>query len=532
MISIEDKKTSSRLVTINIIRVGLILILAALSITVEIFSKKPPIHTVHIFIALGTASLMAIFNFLLIRLRPRFSIYYQITADILLITALVYFSGGVQSPFYFLYILPIIVTSIFLSRKDTIYIAALSFILFGALSELMYLKLTPFFSWVVNEEVQRGTFIYNLVMSMIGFASIALISSYYFERIRRTGVELEQVQASFKDLDLLNSTVLEKMENGFLTCNSYGEVISFNEKSKSLLNIDKKSNIFQLLLWDSDFTKIEQITDSRKKHYFETEINNLLLGVSVSMLRKIYTFDRVFVFIITDLTEKREIEKQLKRKEHLALIGEMAAGMAHEIRNPLASISGSVQFLKTEIELTPEYRNLMNIIVKESNRLSKSIEDFLEYSKITPLEKSRFKLGELVDNIVELNSAGNKEINFIEKFSEKDQVYADMKQVEQLVWNLINNSIKAVNGAGTIEINIYEQKENLQLSIKDNGSGIDEDDLGNIFNPFYSKFTSGIGLGMPIVKRIVEEHNFEIKINSEKNIGTEVIICFKETAEY
>ena len=107
-----------------------------------------------------------------------------------------------------------------------------------------------------------------------------------------------------------------------------------------------------------------------------------------------------------------------------------------------------------------------------------------------------------------------------------------MKQVEQLVWNLINNSIKAVNGAGTIEINIYEQKENLQLSIKDNGSGIDEDDLGNIFNPFYSKFTSGIGLGMPIVKRIVEEHNFEIKINSEKNIGTEVIICFKETAEY
>jgi two-component system sensor histidine kinase PilS (NtrC family) len=399
----------------------------------------------------------------------------------------------------------------------------------------MYLEVTPFFSWVSEEKVQKGTFIYNMIMSMIAFSSVALISSYYFERLKKTGVELQNIQTDFKNLDLLNSTVLEKMENGFLTCNAEGVIISYNEKSGSLLNLTDGNNIFELLFKKNqadDYTEIEKISESQNKYYFETEINSSVLGISVSMLRKIQSFERIFVFIITDLTEKREIENRLKRQEHLALIGEMSAGMAHEIRNPLASISGSVQFLRKEMQLSTEYQKLMEIIVKESNRLSKSIEEFLEFTKITPLKKSELKLGDLISEIVELAALNNKDVDFINKISQNDLIHADKGKIEQLVWNLVNNSIKALKGKGTIEINVYDSNDDVFLSIKDNGSGIDKSDLENIFNPFYSKFTSGIGLGMTIVKRIVEEHHFEIELKSEKNIGTEVIICFKETEEY
>jgi two-component system sensor histidine kinase PilS (NtrC family) len=257
------------------------------------------------------------------------------------------------------------------------------------------------------------------------------------------------------------------------------------------------------------------------------EADGSTLGISVTILKNISQFDKLFVFIITDLTEKRDIEMMLKKKEHLALIGEMSASMAHEIRNPLASISGSVQFLRKELQLPNEYRNLMDIIVKESSRLSGSIEDFLEFTRVTPLERTPFRLGELIDEIVELAAVNNREINIIKKIGEHDSVDADRKKIKQLIWNLVNNAVKAVNSRGTIEINVYDRDENICLSIKDNGSGIDKNDLGNIFNPFYSKFTSGIGLGMAIVKRIIEEHHFEIEIKSEKNIGTEVIVWFK-----
>lgn len=526
----EDKQDSGKLFIINFIRIALLLILVIATISVKIFSKKPPFPILPIILALAAAFLIAIFNFVLIKLvKTKVAVYFQLLTDILLITVLVYFSAGAESPFYFLYILPIITAAIFLSRRDTIYVAALSFIIFGSLAELMYLEVTPFFSWVSEEKVQRGTFIYNMIMSLIAFSSVALFSSYYFERIKNTRKELKSIQANFKDLDLLNRLVVEKMENGFVTCNSEGEIIFKNEKSISLLNLNDESNIFELLFKEDDYKEIEKLSEANNKYYFEKELNGSMLSVSVSMLRKISSFEKVFVFIITDLTEKIEIEKRLKKKEHLALIGEMSAGMAHEIRNPLASISGSVQFLRREMKLTPEYQNLMDIIVKESDRLSKSIEDFLEFTRVTPLKKTRFQLREVINEIVELAVLNNKEVNFIKKISENDTINADKEKIEQLIWNLVNNSVKALKGKGTVEINVYDRNGDVCLSIKDNGSGIEKSDLDNIFNPFYSKFTAGIGLGMAIVKRIVEEHHFEIEIKSEKNIGTEVIICFKES---
>lgn len=538
----EENKSGGRFSFQNALRIAVLSILIVVSIFLAVLAETP-FSFVPIFFALAVAMGFSIINFKLFKwFNYRVVLYFQSLVDIALITLLVYYSGGITSPFYFLYIFPIITAASFLTRRDTIYIATLSYIMFGVLSDLIYLEIIPFYPLIASINITLDVFIYNLVMSFAAFSSIAMLSSYYFDRIRKTGAALKNARENLKDLMLLNNTVLEKMENGFIVSDAKGVIISFNEKSRVLLKLSSSSNIFDLLSLspvgslksgsgdghgDSVGKDGVDASDLNKKLYFEVEVNNLVLGISHSIIENIYSFDKVYVFIVTDLTEKREIEKRLKQKERLALIGEMSAGIAHEIRNPLASISGSVQFLSKELKLDTEYQNLMDIIVKESGRLSNSIEVFLDYARPIPLKPVEFDLAQAVDDVSELISLNYPGVKLIKKYSEGNMITADIKKIDQVIWNLMNNSVKAINEDGVIEINIYGKDGDIYLSIKDNGVGIAGSEMARIFTPFYSKFSSGIGLGMAIVKRIIDEHNFDIKIISEKNIGTEVIICFK-----
>ncbi len=526
---LEEKNIQRKLVFLNALRIVilsvLLLVVVVLALVVETTFPFLPIVA-----ALGTAVLFSAAAFALFsRINYRVVFYLQALVDITVITFLVYYSGGIASPFYFLYILPIIIAAMFLSRRDTLYIATLSYIIFGVLSDLIYLDIIPYYPLMASVNITLNVFIYNLVMSFIAFSSIAILSSFYFERIRRTGAELKNTRENLKDLVMLNSMVLERMENGFIISDSTGVIISYNNKAQALLKLHSGSNILHILSPSprTNGKNIHQDASFGKKYYFEIEVHERILGVSYSVIEKIYSFDEVYVFIITDLTEKREFENKLKQKEHLALIGEMSAGIAHEIRNPLASISGSVQFLSKELEVDPEFKHLMEIIVKESSRLSNSIELFLDYAKSTPLEIARFDLSRAVDDVTELVAINHPEIKIVKNYSEGNAIRADFKQINQVIWNLINNAVKALEGkSGTIEATIYNNEEELYLSIKDNGVGIARENMKKIFTPFHSRFTSGIGLGMAIVKRIVDEHHFEISIKSEKDIGTEVIICF------
>ena len=535
MIFLEEKEIRQKFVFLNSIRIAVLLILLIASIFISFLVEKPPFSFIPILASLTAAIILSVFYFSLFKwLNYRIVLYFQFIVDIALISIIVYYTGGVTSPFYFLYIFPIIVSSIFLTRKDTIYIATFAYIVFGILSDLIYLKIVPYYPIGPYTDITLNVFIYNMVMSFIAFSSIAILSSYYFERMRKTGAELKNARENLKDLMLLNNTVLEKIENGFIICDTNGVIISYNEKSKALLKLDSKSNILDILSVKSGSRGNDSDNNPAggsplgKKYYFEIEIYDRVLGVSHSIIEKIYSYDKVYVFIITDLTEKREIEKKLKQKEHFALIGEMSAGIAHEIRNPLASISGSVQFLNKELKLETEFQNLMDIIVKESTRLSHSINVFLDYARSTPLKKTEFDLSRIIDDVAELVSLNHPEIKVVKKYSEGNVINADVKRINQVVWNLINNSVKALNNRGIIEVNIYKKSDIIYLSVKDNGIGIESNDMSKIFTPFYSRFTSGIGLGMSIVKRIIDEHNFKIKIKSEKNIGTEVIICFRK----
>jgi two-component system sensor histidine kinase PilS (NtrC family) len=527
LIAVEDQKLHKKIVFLNSIRIAILSALGLVSVIILLFLNAP-FSLLPIVVSLAAAIAISILFFPLARrVRPRPLLHLQLIFDILLITLLVYLSGGIISPFYFLYILPIIVASIFLSRRETLVIATVSFISFGILSDLLYLKVIPYFPDFEAEEVSLGTFIYNLLMGFIAFSSVSFISSYYFERIRRTGEQLKNIQDNLQDMILLNNSVMEKMENGVVTADMQGRVISYNAKAAALLNLKPGGNIFDLLLAPGELPAVREAWRNNSSYYFEKSLRDYYLGITLSAIEKVSSFERLLVFLITDLSAIKEIERKLKAKEHLALIGEMAAGIAHEIRNPLASISGSVQFLRRELALEPGLRNLMDIIVKESDRLSAFIEEFLNFSRQSPLELSEFDLAGVVDEVTAMITSNLKAVRFIRKYNAGSMVRADFKKIKQLVWNLLNNAVKALKERGEVEINITQGADEVLLSIRDYGVGMDREQIEKIFTPFYSTFAFGIGLGMSIVKRIVDEHGFTMEIKSEKNLGTEVVVCFK-----
>lgn len=511
---------------INYIRSSVITVLLLCTVFILLFLEQP-YSLLALILTLSSALIFSLGNFYLLRkIRFRYVFFWQLYLDITVITLLVYFSGGITSPFYFLYILPIIISSFFLSRKEAFYIAALSFIVLGIISDLMYLQILPFYTTLFASEITLPTFIYNLVMSFIGFISVAALTSWYFDKIKEQREELRIVQNNLRDISMLNRVVLDKIGSGFLISDDSGNLITFNATARELLNIKGNRRVCEIFELEESTDSLFMRVAAGSGYYFEKEIDGKHLGISVSEIREIYSFKSVLAFIILDLTDQKVFEKELKRKKHMAQIGEMVAGITHEIRNPLASISGAVQFLVKDLHLSHEHKKLMDIIIKESNRLSYSIEELLTFTKERPLVRSEFNLNLVLNEILELTEHRNREIEFRRNFSGEFVINADRNRITQIVWNLVNNAVKAVKGDGCVEVSVKNSPVP-HLSVKDNGIGMDEEEIKKIFTPFFSAFTAGFGLGMAIVKRALDEHGYSVEVQSVKGEGTEIIIWFE-----
>ena len=348
-----------------------------------------------------------------------FQVYLQILFDLLLITALVYYSGGLRGSFYFLYIFEIIAASVVLSNTASYVTATLSGILFAGLIDGLYLGLIPQFEPDAPIPASLGEVITDVVTSWGVFFLVAFLVNYLTGNLRRTRKELDDTQ------------------------------------------------------------------------------------------------------------------RELELKKGLAFAGEISAHLAHEIRNPLAAISGSVQVLRDELSLNGEQKDLMDIIVNESDRISHSIEQFLNLA--TPgkqtfmavdLSKALKESITLLQRSGELNGRYHLEGNYetVEFYC-----YGNSNQFKQIFWNLIKNSLKAMPGGGILTINLHQKKKNeIELTFKDTGKGMAEKDKQKLFEPFYSGFKTGKGIGMTIVRRIIDDYNGKIRVESELNQGTEITILLPQ----
>jgi signal transduction histidine kinase len=341
----------------------------------------------------------------------------QTGIDLLLITALVYISGGLSGSLYLLYITSIVAASIVLSNRAAYLTAAGSAVLFGLLVDGLYFGVIPYFSATQYSEQSLGLIIFTMFLAWGLFFLMAALANYLTGGLRKAREEL------------------------------------------------------------------------------------------------------------------RRAEKELEISDRLANAGLISAQLAHEIRNPLAAISGSVQVLKNEIALDDDQRKLMDIVVRESARVSQSIEQFLDLASPGRQDFNWLNLSEVVDETLEVLRAGGElngryrvDGNFREA---RVGYYGNAGQFKQLFWNLAKNGLKAMPDGGTLTVDLsLDRKKAVGIRVADTGTGMTAEERGHLFEPFFSRFQNGRGLGLVVVRRIVDDYDGKIEVRSEAGRGTEFLLTF------
>jgi len=467
-----------------------------------------------------------------------FQARFQLTVDVLLVTWLVWNSSTVQSPYVALYIVIIAVSSLFLGPREAIVtsvgcavaftVCALLITGFGAQTDptkLVAGSLSQTIQWV-------GLF-------DVAFFVVGLLSARLAERQSRSDVRLAAATQSLANLRALHERIVASIRSGLVTTDLDGRIFTFNTaaheitgyqedvirgKDASILFGEMKEHIAETL------RALEKGDNSPR---FETncltsEGMRLRLGYSISPLSSETGDTTGMVITFQDLTQVRSLEETSRRQDRLAAIGRMAASIAHEIRNPLAAMRGSIQMLHAEVDRDSSQAQLMEIILRESDRLNRIITDFLSYARPRSLVQARVDVGDLLHQTFALMRHSpeiNSDQSIVEELpNEPLFAEADEGQLKQVFWNLARNALQAMPQGGTLRATLEKNSNNrLRISFADSGRGMSPDQVEHLFEPF-SSTTGGTGLGLSIVYQIIRDHGGTINVRSLVGQGTTITV--------
>jgi two-component system sensor histidine kinase PilS (NtrC family) len=467
-------------------------------------------------------------------------IFLQLVGDAAVITLFVQITGGLDSPMSFLYLLPISVASMALFRNGALALAGVCFagyaglILFDAARSLIGSGTADPF----DHEAGRVT--YFLVAHLVAMVAVALLSAYLSERLRSQGRELVERRGAVARLQALNENIIESINSGLLTTTLNGQINFINRGGTEIIGFGhaevENQPVETVLQLDHGFlheSRHRLLTERRFRfeRWFETlDGRRIFLGVAVSNLYDKTGRPLGYIFIFQDLTDIQALEQAARLKERMAALGEMAAGMAHELRNPLAAISGSVQYLKGDLRPQGETLELMDIILRESDRLDQTIRDFLTFTRPGAFAPESTDVVRLLQDTIKLlrKSREFRNTHRIDaRFAApRMECEVDPNRMKQIFWNLATNALKATpqGGALAIEVDWSSTGERVEFCFSDDGVGMDERQQRLYFQPFNSSFREGTGLGTAIVYRLVEEHGGKIQLESTPGRGTTVRI--------
>jgi two-component system sensor histidine kinase PilS (NtrC family) len=471
----------------------------------------------------------------------RFNIYLQLVIDVILITLLVYLTGSVRSNYSVIYTLVIIYSVIFLGRKGGFIVASAASISYGLLLDLEFYKLLPSISSLEHDyNLSVGDVFVRILVHILSFYVLAYVSSIVVEQEKKTRSLLAEKESEFDQLDLLFRSIIESVDAGVMTINLQGRIKTFNRAAQEITGFPLKKvenrlveDIFpELATFFSQENSYDQIS-KRKEVIITGEKNNKInLGCSTSPLKDKNAKQIGNIIFFQNLTEIKRMEESLEKSKTLALIGEMAAGLAHEMRNPLASITGSIQLLQQGLNLDETDKRLMQIILRGKDQLDNFVRDFLLLASPIPLSRELVDIKKIAEEVlenVELSNNMSNAVKIVKVFEEGVGIFANKEQVRQVVYNLVINALQAMKEGGVLSVEIKKQKLNdednyVEIIVKDTGCGIDENDLKKIFEPFFTNKEKGTGLGLAIVSRFVDGYNGKIKVESVINEGTTFIV--------
>jgi len=448
--------------------------------------------------------------------------YAQIGVDLLLITWAINRTGGVDSYLTSLYFLEIVISSILLEKRGAFMTGTASSVIHFAHMDLGYFRYIPF----PTTGIDLPSLQYIISLSIFGFCSVAFLSNFLAESWRRTGAELKRSTGQVAFLQAFSDRIMDSLGTGLITTDTEGRIYLFNRAAEEITGY-RSDDALRLRIWEV-FRGLAPKVNSPRFEISTTREDgvtvNLRFSVAPVMIDDKNTAGNVWCF--DDVTELRLLERQMRQKEQMAAIGTMSAGIAHEIRNPLASIAGSFNLLQADLKLEPDQRQLVEIITRETDRLNKTITEFLSYARPRPPNRTRVDLSGLISETVQLmrNSPELKQEHRIETWLRPIQIDVDESMMRQVFYNLASNAFKAMPEGGLLTITLEGRNGNAQIRFEDTGAGLGEDELKRLFVPFNSKFKNGTGLGLPIVYQIVNAHNGAISVRSQKGQGTTVII--------
>ena len=479
--------------------------------------------------------------------------WIQVIGDLLVVSGLIFTTGGIESPLSFLFLFVIVAASVMLSRAACYLTASGASILYGLLVDLEYFNvIQPIYFFPKTQISYQGAYgFYIIALHVASYFAVAYLSSILNHRLRLIKDELKNKSIDLQNLQEFHTNVVQHMGNGLLTTDRKGRITSANTACEAITGYS-----FDDCLGETCFTILPM---PALKIFFEQDAGDPLpLQIKDECKRKdgenIWVVMKIsqlinpqkknqnesgaldgYICVFEDLTEIKKLEEKMKQSEQLAAVGKFSAGLAHEIRNPLASLSGSIQVLKEDMQLDASSRRLMEIVIKETERLNSIVTDFLSYSQPRKNKDMVIDLTQLLQDLVVLMKNSNEYDPSIqiELVAPPDHIIiqSEEDQIKQMVWNLCMNGIQAMRTAGTLTIELqavqgYQHRDfetdrkGVLLIVEDRGCGISPEEMKQIFDPFFTTREEGVGLGLATVKQIVQRFAGHIGVASEVDRGT------------
>ncbi len=474
--------------------------------------------------------------------RHRWLVDLQLACDAVIVSAIVHLTGGVASYFSPLYALPIIAASAIDSRRGGVMVGVLSSLLYSGLVLAQYYApgmLALGHEPAVLPPLRLAWFTVGL--NVFGFVAVAALSGYLAEGLRRADEKLAHASDQIADLQAFSQHVIDSLTSGLATSDIDGRLLTFNRAAEAITGVSAADAVGQpaSLVLQLPRDSSQDLFGAREDRrplprvdfgFARPDGRHVELGLSTASLIT-PRGETGFLFTFQDVTDARKHDREARVQQRLAAVGEMAAGIAHEIRNPLASMSGSIQILRQELPLTVDQSQLMDIVLRESDRLNDTIRSFLAYARPQRLATTRVDVRQvitdtarLLENNAELTAAHAIAVDVpLEAWYE-----ADEGQIRQIVWNLATNAVRAMPDGGELRLCVMESAVGsgrpaaLVIRVEDQGVGIAQEEIDGIFQPFRGGFAGGTGLGLAIVHRIVSDYGGEVHVTSQRGVGTQV----------
>jgi two-component system sensor histidine kinase PilS (NtrC family) len=523
-------------------------------------------YLVSLYVVIGAVyALNLLYAFLINKLEDlRTFAYLQILIDVLLITGLVNATGGVRSVFSLFYYLSIIAASTILYRKGGIIVASVSSILYGLIVDLEYYGIfQPLYGPPEGEIYGITSLLFRVLMNISAFYLIAILSSLLSEQVRKSGAALKVKEIDYRKLEMLYQNIIESINSGLLTVDQDNKITSFNRAAEEITGyelyevygakIDDVLQEIEKTKGDSQKLSSYNNPNPRFEISFKRSDGKMLhLGFSKAILKDSEGSSQGEVYAFQDVTRLKEMEEHVKLVDRLAAIGRLATGMAHEVRNPLASMSGSIQVLRDGLRLDSDNRRLMEIVLRETNRLDQLISDFILFAQPDDRKKEIVELNSIIGDALQLFSHNphHCNINVVKNLQNTIMIEVDQQQIKQVFWNLFINAAQAMDYEGElgvsteiVRLDSWDAKISPKLDstvgelwarilIADTGCGISEHYLDKIFDPFFTTKEKGIGLGLSIVYSIIESYGGTILVESEKDKGSRFAIYLPSSSHH